>query len=171
MRNIEEEVKIIQINLSYGVKDNEKIRIYRMQDDSGKRYVENLIIYDVNMEYYKKIWYDKNIKEIEKNKYIIMMDLDKSELKEISKDDKVVYKYMEDLENLNGNQKFREYMTYEMDQKIIHNTELYDAKKEGLEQGERQEKLSIARMMLKENIDINIIIKCTGLTKEEVENL
>ena len=171
MRNIEEEVKIIQINLSYGVKDNKKIRIYRMQDDSGKRYVENLIIYDVNMEYYKKIWYDKNIKEIEKNKYIIMMDLDKSELKEISKDDKVVHKYMEDLENLNGNQKFREYMTYEMDQKIIHNTELYGAKKEGLEQGERQEKLSIARMMLKAGEDIEKIMLYTSLTKEEIELL
>ena len=55
-----------------------------------------------------------------------------------------------------------------MDQKIIHNTELYEARKEGLErgiekgtlEGERQEKLSIARMMLKENMDINIIIKC-----------
>ena len=179
MRNIEEEVKIIQINLSYGVKDNEKIRIYRMQDDSGKRYVENLIIYDVNMEYYKKIWYDKNTKEIEKNKYIIMMDLDKSELKEISKDDKVVHKYMEDLENLNGNQKFREYMTYEMDQKIIHNTELYEARKEGLErgiekgtlEGERQEKLSIARMMLKAGEDIKKIMLYTSLTKEEIELL
>ena len=108
-----------------------------------------------------------------------MMDLDKKELKEISKDDKVVHKYMEDLENLNGNQKFREFMTYEMDQKIIHNTELYEAKKEGIEkgikqgmkQGAKENSIEIARTMLKENIDINIIIKCTGLTKKEIENL
>ena len=44
-----EDTKIIQINLSYEIDDDKSIRIYRLQDESGKRYVENLIIYDVNM--------------------------------------------------------------------------------------------------------------------------
>ena len=52
-----EKVKIIQINLTYGLfennkyKDNEKIRIYTIQDNSRKKYVENFSIYEINMDY------------------------------------------------------------------------------------------------------------------------
>ena len=182
-----EDIKIIQINLSYGIKDDKSMRIYRMQDESGKRYVENLIIYDVNMEYYKKIWYSKNEKEIEENKYMIMLDLEGKELEEISKKDKVVYRYMEEIVNLNKDPGFREFMTYEMDQKIIQNTRLDAAEKKGLErgiekgiekgikqgivEGERQEKQSIARIMLSKGLTIDVISECTDLTKEEIESL
>lgn len=41
----------------------------------------------------------------------------------------------------------------------------------GIEQGEKKEKIKIAKEMLKQKIDINIIITCTGLTKEEILNL
>ena len=203
-----EDIKIIQINLSYGIKDERSMRIYklqdeegktyvdnlinrfkdliiksnriyRLQDESGKRYVENLIIYDVNMEYYKKIWYSKNEKEIEENKYMIMLDLEGKELEEISKKDKVVYRYMEEIVNLNKDPGFREFMTYEMDQKIIQNTRLDAAEKKGLErgiekgmlEGERQEKQSIARTMLKAGEDIEKIMLYTCLTKDEIELL
>ena len=178
-----EDIKIIQINLSYGIKDERSMRIYKLQDEEGKTYVDNLIIYDVNMEYYKKIWYSKDEKNIEENKYMIMMDLELEELEKISKKDKVVRRYMEEIVNLNKDPEFREFMTYEMDQKIIQNTRLHAAEKKGLKQGiekgikqgivegEKKEKQSIARMMLNENMDINIIIKCTGLTKEEIESL
>lgn len=40
----------------------------------------------------------------------------------------------------------------------------------GLEQG-RKEKIAIIKNLLKQNVNINIIIKATGLTKEEIENL
>ena len=170
-----EDTKIIQINLNYGIKDNKDIRVYKVMDEDKKLYVKNFYIYDVNMEYYKKIWYDKNEKEIKENKYLIMMDLEKEELKEISKYDKVVYKYMEDLENLNKDIKFREYMTYEMDKEIIHNTEMKEARndgiKQGIEEGKLEERKNMALNMLKEGIDIELIIKCTNLTKEEIETL
>lgn len=35
----------------------------------------------------------------------------------------------------------------------------------------KKKQQEIAKNMLKENIDISIIIKCTGLTKEEIELL
>ena len=174
-REYNEDTKIIQINLNYGIKDNKNIRVYKVIDEDGKLYVKNFYIYDVNMEYYKKIWYDKNEEEIEKNKYLIMMDLEKEELIKISKDDKVVYKYMEDLENLNKMSEFREYMTYEMDKEIIHNTEIHEAtkkgKKEGLEEGKKESAIDIAKIMLKDDVDVNTISKYTGLTINEIESL
>ena len=41
----------------------------------------------------------------------------------------------------------------------------------GRKEGIKEEKLEIAKQMLKENIDIMIIEKCTGLSKEEIEEL
>ncbi|WP_300755317.1 Rpn family recombination-promoting nuclease/putative transposase [uncultured Brachyspira sp.] len=43
--------------------------------------------------------------------------------------------------------------------------------KEGMEKGIEQEKISLAKNMKKENIDINIISKVTGLSIEEIKSL
>ncbi len=45
------------------------------------------------------------------------------------------------------------------------------AKKYEFEQGKEEGKIEIAKKMLEEKIDISIIEKCTGLTKEEIEKL
>lgn len=42
---------------------------------------------------------------------------------------------------------------------------------QGLEQGIQQEKMETARNMLRENVPVDIICKCTGLSKEAVEQL
>ena len=42
---------------------------------------------------------------------------------------------------------------------------------DGVEKGAREKQIEIAKSMLKENMDIEIIIKITGLTKEEIEKL
>ena len=48
----------------------------------------------------------------------------------------------------------------------------YDAGIEyGIETGKREQQLEIARNLLNKNIDIETIISCTGLTKEEIESL
>ena len=50
-----------------------------------------------------------------------------------------------------------------------------DGKDEGREEGRKEgiltEKQTIAKSMLKENIDINIISKCTGLAISEINSL
>ncbi len=166
-----EDIQVIQINLSYGIKDEKCMRIYKLQDESGKCYVKNLTIYDVNMEYYRNIWYSKNEEEIEENKYMIMLDLEENDLKKLSKKDKVVSRYMEEIIKLNSNPEFREFMTYEMDQKIIQNTRLEAAEKKGIEQGAKERNIQIAKNMLKSKEPIDKIVFYTGLTKEEIEEL
>lgn len=47
------------------------------------------------MDKYMEFWYNKDNKEIEKNKYLIMLDLSKEDLVTLSKKDKVVVNYME----------------------------------------------------------------------------
>ncbi len=44
-------------------------------------------------------------------------------------------------------------------------------KEEGIKEGIEQEKYSLAKNMKKENIDINVISKVTGLSIEKIEKL
>ena len=43
--------------------------------------------YTYYLDYYDKIWYSKNEEEIKKNQYMIMLDLDKKELKSMPFED------------------------------------------------------------------------------------
>lgn len=186
-----EDTLVIQINFSYGLKDKEYIRKYEIQDKEKNKYVRNFIIYEINMEKYKEIWYSKDEEKIEEEKYILMLDLMPKELKKLSKKDRVVNKYMCELERVNEDPEFHEYMSAEEDNRKIENSlrrqwreeGLAEGREEGLkqgikegigrgiEQGENASKISIAKKMLSENIDIHTISKCTGLSKKEVENL
>ena len=175
----DEETLIIQINFSYGINNKEYIREYKIRDDKGNEYVKNYIIYEINMEKYMKIWYTKNEKEIEENKYLLMLNLELKDLEKLSNKDKVVSKYMSEIERVNENPKFREYMSAEEDNRKIQNSLRKEAIEEGLQeglqqgfaQGVHQSKVEIAKSLIHNNIDINIISESTGLTIEEINNL
>ena len=173
-----EDMNIIQINLNYGVKDTEYKRVYKVRDETGKEYIKNFSIYEINMEKLKEIWYDKNELEIEKNKYLLMLDMEISDLRKLSKD-QVVREYMEKIEKLNEDPIFINWITKEKDEQMIKNTQLYRATQEGINigisqginQGMKKEKLEIAKSMLKKNMNIEDIIDITGLSKEEIKKL
>ena len=156
--------KIIQINLSYGLDDEKELRVYRVQDEENKLFVNNLIIYEVNMEYYMKMWYDKDKKGIDENKYLIMLDLKKEELDRLSQKDKVVHRYMDDLVELNKKPEFRQYMSEEEDKRKIQNSLINQARREGI----ASNKLENTINLLKANDDVETISKGIGLSVEEI---
>ena len=135
-------------------------------NEKGELYVKNFIIYEINMDYYDKIWYSKNEDEIKKNQYMIMLDLDKKELKNMPKD-KIVDKYITNVTIVNDDSEFQKYMSEEEDKKKIQNSLLSEAKEEGIS----QEKVSIAKNMLNKNMSIEDISDITGLSIEEINKL
>ncbi len=183
-----EKTLIIQINMSYDIKNEEYIRKYLVQDDKGNKYVKNLIIYEINMEKYKSFWYNKNQEEIEANKYLLMLDLGLKELRKLSIKDKVVSKYMNEIERVNEEPEFREYMSAEEDNRKIENSirsEGYeDGVKAGLEQGIEQgiekglekgieqgintRNKEIAKEMQKRNFSIEEISQITGISLKDL---
>ena len=169
-----EEIKMIQINLNYGVKDKEYKRIYKMRDEEGKEYIKNCIIYEINMDKYKEILYNKNKEEIEKNKYILMLDMNLEELEKY-KEDKVVKEYMEKMERLNQNPMFINWITKEKDEEMIRNTQLFKAEEKGINKGitkgREQANLEIAQKMINEKVDIHLVSKVTGLSINEIKKL
>ena len=130
-----------------------------------------------------EFWYNKDEKEI--NEYIeyIMLDLGEKDLKNVSKGNGVVKKYMEELVKVNEDADFLNFISVEKDNMMIENSIRDEATKkglkeglekgleQGLEQGTEQSKNEIAKNMLKENMDISLISKLTGLSNEQINNL
>ena len=170
-----EDTDIIQINFTYGLGEKKEAkREYKVRDKEGKEYVKNFKIYEINMDYYKKIWYDKNEDEIEKNKYIVMLDLDKEELEKMPKD-KIVDKYITNVTIVNDDPEFQEYMSKEEDERKIKNSLLTEAREEGInfgiEKGINSRNTEIAQNMIKKNIDIEVISDVTGLEIDKINKL
>ena len=161
-----EDIELLQINFTYNLKDTKAIREYYIEDKEGKKFVNNFKIIEINMDYFMKMWYSKNEKEIEKNKYLIMLDLQEEELKELSKD-KVVREYMERLNKLNKSPRFTRLMSEEEERKKTENTMIENAR----EDGSTQKSIEIAKKSLEQNLDINTISIITGLSIKEIEEL
>ena len=177
-KTYDEKTDIVQINLSYGLiynedknekkeKDMTPLRVYYVMDKENKKYVKNFMIYEFNMDYYIKLWYDKKEDEIKENVILIMQGLEREELEKLSKRDRMVSKYMKELDRINEDPEFREYMTHEEDQEKIQNSLLNEAKEKGI----TEEKIKIAIEMLKDKTDISLISKYTKLSVEELEKL
>ena len=155
-------------------KNNGGMKIYKIMNEKGGLYVKNFIIYEINMDYYNKIWYSKNKEEIKKNQYMIMLDLDKKELKNMPKD-KIVDKYITNVTIVNDDPEFQKYMSEEEDKKKIQNSLLSEAKEEGMEQGYtsgiNDGIKQTAKNMLNKNMSIEDISDITGLSIEEINEL
>ena len=178
-----EDTDIIQVNLTWGLgRNNDEMKIYKIMNEKGELYVKNFIIYEINMDYYDKIWYSKNEEEIKKNQYMIMLDLDKKELENMPKD-KIVDKYITNVTIVNDDPEFQKYMSEEEDKRKIQNSLLSEAKEEGISQGytsgindgiskgENKKSIEIAKNMLKKNMSIEDISDITGLSIEEINKL
>ena len=174
-----EDTDIIQVNLTWGLgRNNEEMKIYKIMNEKGELYVKNFIIYEINMDYYDKIWYSKNEEEIKKNQYMIMLDLDKKELKSMPKDN-IVDKYITNVTIVNDNPEFQKYMSEEEDKKKIQNSLLSEAKEsgyisgisDGICEGENKKAIEIAKNLLSMNMSLEDISKATGLPIEEINKI
>ncbi len=161
--------------MAYPKKEQNILETYKIQNEEQKEYVKNFVIYEMNMDKVMEFWYSKDKEKIEEYKYFIMLDLNLKELEILSKRDKMVERYMEEIDKLNQNPVFWEYMSAEEDERKIHNTEMRRAKEEGIAEGliegEEQAKLEMAKNFLKLGIDSQTISSGTGLTIEEIEKL
>ncbi len=189
--NYDGNMKYIQINLSYDLGYNSgSINIYKIKNEEDKTYIDNFIIYDVNMDYYMNLWYTKS-EEIKDNVMLVMIGLEKEELTKLSKKDRMVSRYMSELNKVNEEPEFREYMSYEEDQRKIRNSLIAESraegKAEGLEEGhekgleegmsigetkgKNERNKEIAKKLLEKGMTIDFIMDTTNMTEEEILKL
>ena len=120
-------------------------------------------------------WYNLDMEKVKEYKHLIMLDLEKDDLDKISNGDDFVEAYEDKVTDLNNQETFRSFMSYEEDQELIQNTEkamaYEDGISQGISQGIEQEKLEIAKNMLKEKLDIATISRITGLDTNTLQKL
>ena len=171
-----EDTLTIQINFTYGIKDDNKIlRIYKVQDDEQKCYIKNFEIYEYNMDIIMNFWYSLDIEKVTEYSHLIMLDLEKNSLKELVKYDGKVDDYMEKITKLNTDANFWEVFTPEEDERYIRNSIKRESEKKGEKigtlKGKKIEKIAIAKNMLAKNLDLNLIMDVTNLSKNEIMKL
>lgn len=160
----------IQINLTSGLsKNNPLVSKYELIDiNTKKRFIENLEIYEFNLDKIKDMCYNEGMEE-----YRILATLmcDREELHNMCKGDKVLEKLESEVIRMNEDDQIRENLLAIENAKRVHATLMENAKEEGLAEGSKQKEIEIAKNMLTENTDIDFISKVTSLTKEEIESL
>ena len=171
----------IQININnFRSKDGQVIKRYTLKDDEGKEEDEiGLIKYDIYLENIKEKYYN-NDKLTKLEKYMLMLKLRKrEELLEVSKGDKSmseVYKKLDDL----SKDKYYALLYDEEEKKAYENKciledAIEDSYSSGYDSGKSDgisnEKINIAKNMLKKNMPLEDISDITGLSIEEINEL
>lgn len=107
--------------------------------------------------------------EVNKYKYLIMLSLNIKELEEYYKEygADIMSEYIESLKKLREVEEFKPIYTKEEDERRIRNSEKILGYEEGLE----QEKMQTAINFYKNGVDIDIILKSTGLIKEKFDEI
>ena len=116
-------------------------------------------------------WYSLDIEKVTKYSHLIMLDLGKNSLKELVKYDGKVDEYMEKITKLNTDASFWEVFTPEEDERYIRNTIKRESEKKGEIKGEQRKSCEIAKNMLAKNLDLNLIMDVTNLSKQEIMKL
>ena len=168
--------KIISININnFNFKGNDEVvqRFLIKKDDGNDVYFTDKIqIYNIYLPLIKEKYYNKEKLSKFEEILLIFNENDKELLNELSEDDNIMKEYIKDAEKASSD---GEWTALEYDKELhdmmIQNNMIDEAKETGKKMGIETEKIEIAKNMLKENIDINTISKCTGLSIEEIQNL
>ena len=106
-----------------------------------------------------------------------------SEVIQIMEENKNIKKAIEELEQVSGNEKLRriaelkekyirdEQASIEYAQNVGYKDGYKNGEEEGIKKGKNERNIEIAKNLLSQNIDIEIIENATGLNKAEIEKM
>ena len=170
--------KIVQINLNFSNSKYEKCE-YLLYDKRNELILTDYIkIYNIGIDKYIKNYYNNGKKFTKGEDLIIMLDLDKKELEELSEKSDIVDNFKEDVIKANEDEFVVEWISHEEEQKqyeeVLYEKGLSQGKQqglsEGIEKGLMKKSNEIAKKMLELNMDLETISKVTGLTIDEIKN-
>ena len=178
--NFNTNTTFIHISLNYGMGKNDTLII---DTSEYKKILPNIRMLHVNLDNYKRIWYDNVAKENMKWSLLTLISLkNKEDIKRYveSVDDPDVKECVDRLMILNENTiKSFWNLTSEQENRMMQNTRekliREKSEKRGLQKGKNiglvEGKISIARNMINMNIGKDIIKSATGLSEEEIEKI
>jgi predicted transposase/invertase (TIGR01784 family) len=174
--------KVIQINFdNFEIFDERIVIKFRMMDDerglirSNYVYNTDVEIYHVNLKRIKEMYYNgTKLNTFERE--LLLMTLDnKEELKMVAKGNKNMEQVEKKISSLSEEEQMQGiYIKEEQDAWVKDMIMGYASRKgydEGMEQGTLDGKKQVAINMIKNNMDDNLILKLTGLSKEDIKDL
>ena len=171
--------EFIHISLNYGVNLNEPlVMCYTFYDKDHEKELDNRFkYYEINVEKFAKLWYDKDMKSAREKPLLTMIGIkNKEDLEKYCSEinNSSVKESVDKLKRLNKDDVFIYDITPE-EEKYIQNTERNIARREGLAEGkakgELNVKLNIAKKLLNNDYSVNEIVEITGLSIEDVEKM
>ncbi len=170
---------IIQVNLNFYNSKYEK-NIYTLYDKINKIELTDYIkIYNVGIDKYIKNYYNNDKKFTKGEEALIMLDLGKQGLEELSEKSEIVNNFKEEVVKANNDEFVVDWISREEEQKqyeeVMYEKGLNQGKEQGLSQGKQegieQTKIDVAKEMLELNMDLETISRVTKLAKDQIESL
>ena len=178
--NFDTSMTFIHISLNYKMGKNDNLIIDTNNLSSEyKKILPNIRMLHINLDNYKKVWYDNVAKENMEGSLLTLISLkNKEDIKRYTEsvDDPDVKECVDRLMILNENTiKSFWNLTPEQENRMMQKTRdniiMQKGITVGLAEGETKEKITIARNMINMNMGKEIIKNATGLSKEEIEKL
>ena len=161
--------------LNFKYLDNDKYHnVYRLKEITTNEELTNLQeIHFIELPKFTEIGNKEEIEDIEKIDSLerwleFLIEPESNTVRQLELSDEAIKQSKTELYRLSMDSKERE--MYYMREKTIYDeiSALENAEKKGLEKGIEQSKKEVAKSLLLENIEIEVISKSTGLTKEEI---
>lgn len=175
-KNYLETKQIIQINFdnfNYFKGNQEIYKLIYKEEKSNIILPENVIKYHVDLAYIYDKCYNKPVGNLSKFERccLLLMAETKEFASKIAGNDKIMKKVYEKLESLNSDEEIIGLYDVEKEEERVRQTQLLGAERKGIEKGQKEKTVEIAKSMLKDGMDILLIKKYTNLSESEIESL
>ena len=128
-------------------------------------------IYNIGIDKYIKNYYNNDKKFTKGEEELIMLDLGKQGLEELSEKSEIVNNFKEEIIKANNDQFVVDWISREEEQKQYEEVMYEKGLNQGLFEGIEQTKIDVAKEMLELNMDLETISRVTKLAKNQIESL
>ena len=147
----------------------EEIRYVNMGHGKEEEYLTDMVkYYIIELPKFKK----KKPKVADLlEKWLYVIGGDRKMMEECKKENEEIKEAVEQLTQMSADEYERELYEIRERSRLTYNTEMYEARRKGIEEGKKQDRKEIAKKMKEKGTDITYIIEITGLTEEEIKEL
>lgn len=166
-----------QININnFTFKDREKTsEVFMIRNEEGEVLTDKIKIMHLYLPKILNKYYNKEkLSELEKLMLVFNLT-NKNELNDIIGENKIMEEYKKEALDASHSEEVIGLYDKELEDEFLKRATYQEGIEkgieQGIEQGENKKSIEIAKALLQNNVDINIIINSTGLSKEKIERL
>lgn len=162
-----------QINIdNFTFKDREKTsEVFMIRNEDKEVLTDKIKIMHLYLPKILNKYYNKEkLSELEKLMLVFNLT-NKNELNDIIGENKIMEEYKKEALDASHSEEVIGLYDKELEDEFLKRATYQEGIEKGIEQGENKKSIEIAKALLKNNVDIDIIINSTGLSKEEIESL